>query len=293
MLCVRTPAMAQIRADVPPGCGSEAELQGELERLLGDAAIRAQPLSLQIRATEDAAAEYTLELTVQGERRTLRDRDCRALFKAALVVAASAVQPDPSAPARIPEARAASAPAERARTATRQANQHAAPAHWHADVSLAAGATLGLLPSLAPRFELGAGLQRGRLGALIALHYTMPQQQRAAEGRGVRVWAAGGEFAAVFVPFAWLRLAAGLDVAWLNGTGLGSSATTSDSAWMIAPMFEVALAPLHTGPLRLELAVDAKYAALRPSFEITGYGEVFRVPRAGGSALARAAWQFH
>ena len=287
--CV-TSALAQISVDAPPGCGSEAELRGELSRLLGADAARAEPLLLQIRTPESEDAEYALELEVQGEHRTLRDRDCRALFKAALVMVASAVEPS-RVQAAAPETERAPVHAP-ASTEEKRASDAAPNIAWRAHIDAGAGIALGVLPAPAPRFELSGGIEHGALGALLALHYLMPEEKRAADGHGVRAWALGGRVAATFAPVPFLRLGAGVEINRLRGTGLGSKSTGSDSVWMVAPLVEAALVPLHEGPLRLELALDAHYALLRPSFEILGYGAVFQVARFGGSAVARVGWQF-
>lgn len=283
-------ALAQISVDAPPGCGSEAELRGELTRLLGADAARAEPLLLQIRTPESEDAEYALELEVQGERRTLRDRDCRALFKAALVMAASAVEPS-RVQAVAPDTERA---AVHALPSTDEKRASAAQPHlaWRAHVDAGAGIAFGVLPSPAPRFELSAGIERGAFGALLALQYLMPEEKRAGDGHGVRAWALGARAAATFAPVELLRLGAGVEIDRLRGTGLGSQSPDSDSVWMVAPLVEAALVPLQSGPLRLELGLDAHYAVLRPRFEILGYGTVFQVARFGGSAFARVGWQF-
>jgi hypothetical protein len=291
LLSCATSALAQISVDAPPGCGSEAELRGELSRLLGADAARAEPLLLQIRTPESEDAEYALELEVQGEHRTLRDRDCRALFKAALVMAASAVEPLRVQAAAAPENERAPVHAP-AITDEKRANDAAPKITWRAHVDAGAGIAFGVLPAPAPRFELSGGVEHGAFGALLALHYLMPEEKRAGDGHGVRVWALGGRVAATFAPVALLRLGTGVEIDRLRGTGLGSKRTDSDSAWMIAPLVEAALVPLEQGPLRLELALDGHYALLRPSFEILGYGAVFQVARFGGSAVARIGWQF-
>lgn len=283
-------ALAQVSVDAPPGCGSEAELRGELSRLLGADAARAEPLLLQIRTPASEDAEYALELEVQGEHRTLRDRDCRALFKAALVMAASAVEPSRMQATKPDTERA---PVHAPASTDEQRGSDATPeVAWHAHVDAGAGVALGVLPAPAPRFELSGGIEHGAFGALLALHYLMPEEKRAGDGHGVRAWALGGRAAATFAPLSLLRLGAGVEIDRLRGTGLGSKSTGSDSVWLIAPLIEAALVPLQHGPLRLELALDAHYALVRPGFEILGYGQVFHVPPFGGSAFARVGWQF-
>jgi hypothetical protein len=259
--------------------------------LLGADAARAEPLLLQIRTAMSEDAEYALELEVQGERRTLRDRDCRALFKAALVMAASVVEPSRMQPVMADKERAPEhAPAS---TSEQPAPEHSAKVAWRAHVDAGAGVAFGVVPAPAPRFELSGGVEHGAFGALLALHYLMPEEKRVGDGHGVRAWAIGGRVAGTFAPVSLLRLGAGFEIDRLRGSGLGARVPDSDSVWMIAPLLEAALVPLQDGPLRLELALSAHYALLQPSFEILNYGAVFQVARVGGSAIARVGWQFH
>src|SRR5262249_48873828 len=157
--------------------------------------------------------------------------DCRALFKAALVMAASAVEPS-RAPAVTPDTERA--PLHVATNTDEKRASDAAPKiGWRAHVDAGAGVALGVLPAPAPRFELSGGIEHGALGALLALHYLMPEEQRAGDGHGVRVWALGGRVAATYAPLSLLRLGAGVEIDRLRGTGLGSKSTDSDSAWMV------------------------------------------------------------
>jgi hypothetical protein len=130
MLMAWAPARsrAQDRVDVPEGCGSEQELRAELVQLLGAEGARAAlPERLQI--TRAGEGDYALSLELAGESRTMRDADCRALFKTAVVVAAAIVSPaqERSAAAqRRRGARRRSAAAQRRRGARRRS---AAAAH--------------------------------------------------------------------------------------------------------------------------------------------------------------------
>jgi hypothetical protein len=290
LLVPATHVIAQISVDAPPGCGSEAELRAELTRLLGADAARAEPLLLQIRTPMREDAEYALELEVHGERRTLRDRDCRALFKAALVMAASVVEPSRVQAVTPDKERAPEhAPAS---TAAQPARESSAKLAWRAHVDAGAGVAFGVVPAPAPRFELSGGVEHGAFGALLGLQYSTPEEKRVGDGHGVRAWALGGRVAATFAPVSLLRFGAGVEIDRLRGSGLGAQIPDSDSVWMIAPLLEAALVPLQEGRLRLELALSAHYALVRPSFEILNYGAVFQVARVGGSAVARVGWRF-
>jgi hypothetical protein len=75
---------------VPDGCGSLAEFRREIARLTGSPAADDVPRSLLIEALEAGRQGYSLQLVLGDEVRTLRDLDCRVLFRSAVVIAAAA-----------------------------------------------------------------------------------------------------------------------------------------------------------------------------------------------------------
>jgi hypothetical protein len=153
--------------------------------------------------------------------------------------------------------------------------------------------------TLAARVEIAASdeaglftLEREAWGAVLALHYMPRIETRASSGRGVGVYAFGGRALGLLVPARFMRLGAGVEVAFQHGTGLGSAKPLSDDAWLLAGVAEIAAVPLRLGHARLELALAAQWNMLRPRFEILGYGEVYRVAIVGGSGLIRLGWTF-
>jgi hypothetical protein len=106
---VAPPARAQSRITVPVGCGSDAEFVSELERLTGAPAALAEPASVSIEP--HAQGGFELRLALAGEQRTLRDPDCRVLWRSALVIVAAASRAPSEPPAPAPAAPAAPAPA--------------------------------------------------------------------------------------------------------------------------------------------------------------------------------------
>jgi hypothetical protein len=269
--------------------------------LLGDAA-EPPPVRVEIGAADEDGS-FTLQLTLRDETRTLRDPSCRTLFRSAIVVVAAAlrgVDPTPAATAE----RADPTPAATAERAYRiEPTASPAPsaaaaradqkARWLVGTAVGGGGTLGLLPALAPRVELSGSLEREPMGALIALHYLSRVDEQAASGRGVGVTAVGGRLAMLVIPVRFIRFAAGAELDWLHGAGVGSAQRLSDTAWAVAALAEVAGVPLRLGHARIELALSGQWNFVRPRFEIVGYGEVYRVPNLGGSALIRLAWSFY
>jgi hypothetical protein len=81
-------ALAQSRVTVPDGCGSEDEYHNELQRLTGASASDAGAASVSIEPLVEGG--YELRLTLGDEQRTLRDPDCRVLWRSAIVIVAAA-----------------------------------------------------------------------------------------------------------------------------------------------------------------------------------------------------------
>jgi hypothetical protein len=281
-------ATAQPRVEVPPDCGSERELYDELERLVGQDANAALPLHLRISAP-DGAGMHTLRLEMQGESRVLQDRDCRALWKSAIVMCAVRVRPDLA----IPDDSAKNEPAATKAAAPAHTDERGEPAPWHGSAGIGGGAVIGFLPELAPLLELDGSVERGRFGATVALRLATATEARTDDGRGARLHAIGGRLAFLVAPWPIARFQAGIELLRVSGEGLGSDATLTDAAWSLAPFIEGALRPLRLSHVWLEVGVAGAWAVLRPRFEILDYGVVYRVPRFGGSAVLRLGWEFH
>ncbi len=298
ILLVAANAAAQNFVDVPERCGSQAEFEQELERLLGAEAAQVSPYALSIMPGE-GEADYTLRLTLHGEQRELYDSDCRTLFKTAVVVAAASVRPEllPEKPAESapPPAPPRAAPPPVVRSAARREESPSAPppspsAPWRASVGLGGGAIAGLVPDVAPLAEAIGAAERAGFGAELALRYVALRESEDRGGRGVEVRAYGGRAAALYAPLDFLRLSAGLEADLMVGRGTGVTTPMSDSAWSLAPSAELATIPIKLDRLRLELALQGRWAVVRPSFQISGFGEAYRVPSFGGAALIRAAY---
>jgi hypothetical protein len=296
-------ALAQDRVDVPEGCGSERELRAELLRLLGpEGAQAALPERLQIsRAGE---GDYALSLELAGESRTMRDADCRALFKTAVVVAAAIVSPHKNeAPPRSassvpldeappPTAQDVSAPPPRASQARSEPERAGPAATWRGSAAIGAGGMISLLPQLAAMFELSGTLGYGDVGLALGARYLMPSEAQAGGARSVSIYGLGGRLLGFYEPADWVRLHAGIAADRLTGEGSGEALLqASDSGAAVAVALEAEAVPARFGDLRISIGIAAHYALVRPSFEIAGFGPLYRVPAAGGSAIVRGAWE--
>lgn len=276
--------------ELPPACGSESEFRTELVRLVGADAERAWPATLHILRDEPNAT-YVLKLEVGGRTRELSHADCRVLFRSALVVAAASVRPPlEAAPAPAPATEAEPAPEPKPAPQPDSIPSDSPP--LQPTLALGAGLALGVVPNADAAFELRAGLMRGLLGASLAVRY-LPPRFVSTEGRGVDIQGLGFRLAGVVTPWPALALSAGLDADWLSGTGTsGIDKPSTDSAWTLAPSLEAALIPFKNNHLALELAVEGRLALQRPHFEVTGFRQVYEVPRFGLFALARGSWRF-
>jgi hypothetical protein len=276
------------RFDVPPECGSEPEFRAELGRLVGPDAERAFPASLSIRRDE-ANATFVLALEVRGRARELTHADCRVLFRSALVVAAASVKTE-EPPATPPASAPAPAPVAPAHPAPRTRSEPGSP--LRGSVAIGAGLALGVLPGAAGAFELRGGLSSGRFGAVLAGRY-LPARFVETGGRGVDIQGVGLRLAGSFRLLPELSVSAGVDADWLSGSGsTGIASPQTDSAWAVAPSLELAVIPLQTKDLAIEIAAEGRLALQRPTFEVTGFRQVYEMPSLGMFALARGVWRF-
>jgi hypothetical protein len=273
-------AAAQSHFQTPEGCGSHAEFSQELERLLGAEAARAEPQSVSIEQSE-AGTEYRLRIVLRDGTRELWHADCRTLFRSAVVVAAASYQeerrrrqPPPAPPVANPPAPVREEPS--------------VPIVFR--LSGGVGAASGPLPGIAPLFEISGGAVYSRLGLSLALRALSGTEERTPTGQGVFVTGLGARLLATFEPWRPLRAAVGAGAYRLRGEGRGTSGPLTDVTYNVEPAVELAVIPLRTESLALELAVGAHWAAVQPRFLITGFGEVYVVPEFGGEGLFRVTW---
>lgn len=290
---------------LPEGCGTEADFRERLAALAGVDATRAMPSSLVV--APDSASGFRLTLRLGEETRELVHTDCRVLFRSALVIAATAANPElelddaalelppasPAPPPPPPAMSTAPAPAAAAeRPAPAAKPERAANFVVRGSLALGAGVGLGVVPSVVPVVELRAGAHLGRWAATLSGQY-FPPSTATSEGRSVEIQGAGARLAGRVTPHRLLALSLGLEADWLHGHGEGDiPSPTNDSAWAVAPFAEVALVPWQTRHFSFEIAALGRMALLRPVFEVTGYGTVYEVPRLGFVGSARGAWHF-
>jgi hypothetical protein len=293
---VSMPSRAQVPAgvfDVPAACGSEADFRSELARLGGTAAKRAWPTLVRI-ARDDASDDYHLTLEVAGRRRELHHADCNVLFRSAIVIAVASVRAEPpsatsplSPPPSPPAAPSAQAPAR-----SEPSPRDEGPSELRGSAAVGAGIALGVVPGTDLAVELRGELWKGMWGLGLAARY-FPPRFVSTEGRGADIQAFGLRGAAAASPTPWLALSAGVDVDRLSGSGASDlDPPATGSAWSVAPSLELSLIPFRTKHLALELSAEGRVALMRATFEVRGFGTIYRVPPFGFVSLGRGVWRF-
>jgi hypothetical protein len=287
-LLTSVPSWAAASLRVPAECGSEAEFESETRARL-DREVPALPTVVAIERTGDG---YLLRMRVGEEVRELRDLDCRELFRAAVVVAVATAmsQPRPSGrPKRGATPKPDPAEPERAATADRDR----AGSRLTGSLAIGVGAHSGHSPDLVPLVELEAKLSASQFGGALGLRYLAPGSTLDGAGRGVEIEGAGLQLSGLYAPTPLFEARLGVGAFRLSGSGLGSPGDRSDSAWSGGPIAGVSVFPLRRGRVWVAGALEGEWHLVRPAFQILNYGEVFRVSRFGGSALARLGIRFY
>jgi hypothetical protein len=312
--------------DVPAGCGSPEEFLAQAARLLGAPQVEALPSSLRIEQRHGGAS-FRMRLTLGQEVRELNDPSCQTLFRSAVVIVAAGLRGettqrssdevpalDLTLPAGVPELpapRESPAPAalspepmqQRPPPVLRDRAVVVVPARTPIDVSpsrerdvanaplsfevgLGAGAGIGTTPGVGPSFTGHLVVSSRTLGARLSAHY-WPGMTAVRLGRGVLVSALGAELGLDVRIGTRLRAAAGFGVKRLEGSGRSVAGGSSDSVWDAAPSLEAAANIWNYGSIGLELGARAELSLVRPRFVVAGFGDIYRVPAAGGAAILR------
>jgi hypothetical protein len=168
MSLIAPPVAGEETFQVPEGCGSRAEFERELERLLGAETLDPSAYELAISPADEGG--YLLRMSVRGERRELRDADCRTLFKSAVVVIAASVKPD-LLPARSEEPEPAAPFSSEQQNATVTPSDtvvESAPlqaqASWRGGVGIGGGAIGGWFPESHRSWRSGDSSSEGASG---------------------------------------------------------------------------------------------------------------------------------
>lgn len=270
LLTWNRPCFAAPSVTLPAGCGSTEEFEREVDRRLGREG-RLPPTSVEIVAE---GAQYHLRMSVGAERRELRDADCGELFRAAVVVAVAVTLSESAA--RPNSGAEATAGADVPASGSNAGGPRTGPSDLELSAALGGGLMVGLLPKLAPAFELqGRALFAERFGFALAARYIARTAQEAdADGRAVAANAVGGLLSGLYRPSGYFEAGLGGSVYRLAGTGSGPG-NRSDAAWAAGPHAGLRFLPLQRSPIWLGLGGELQWNALRPRFEFLNHGQIF------------------
>jgi hypothetical protein len=291
-------AVAAPQVEIPEECGSVASFEAEVRARVGahaDAILR----DAMVRIDRDGT-EFRLYMRVGTEVRAFHDASCAELLRAAVVVAVSLAE-GPTAERESSAAPPAKMPEEtqvpRART-----DEPAAPPEKDAGsrdrsrprigIGAGVGTNFGFLPHPSVAAELIGSALWEPWGVAVRGRYFAPATEQDVEGRGVEVQAAGAEVAAFWFGWHFLEVRAGMNVRAAFGSGIGSPATSNDTAWSFGPIAGVSATPFIWGNTWVGLGADVALDLARPHFEILRYHEVFRSSLVDGSLFLGAGHLF-
>lgn len=129
-------------------------------------------------------------------------------------------------------------------------------------------------------------------GLALALRH-WPERGETRDGRSVLVSATGGRAAALIRVAPALDVLGGIELNRLIGEGSANvRGPASDVAWQLAPILGANFITMDIGYLRLELGALARLSLVRPRFEVTGFGTLYRAPALGADAIIRGVLLF-
>jgi hypothetical protein len=287
-------ASAEDVLEVPPSCGSQAELEREIAALREDAGEQGSRPTVKLTTEGEV---YVLEVRLPDGARTLRNRDCRALFRAGIVIAAlgqagaAGLAGRATAPSAVgaPQRASAARSGERDSTATGRRRSHV---RGVADASsrpralrnghalAAAGFVYGAVPAWSAALAAGARLSRGRWGGRMLLGYVAPRTHHQG-GDGVRVDGASASlsFELGLSARAWMLL--GTDLFLLRGSGFDVLRARTELVLQPTLHLGVGVLILQRGRFGLELGARALWAPRRSSFNARGHGSVYEPEQFG------------
>jgi hypothetical protein len=316
--------------EIPETCGTQTELTREIAALRASSRSGLSTERPPVRLTHDGDG-YVLSVALPDGRRLLRDPDCRALFRAAIVIAAlghessvenvlgaseagraseesdqptrevakaAAAKPAPADPTRASEARAAAsvpvAPVQRERDARTRAleERRLYPRELGMRALLRAELAYGVVPGLSGIFGAGIALEYGRFSARTVFAYQGPPRSHSSGDEGVRVEALTASLTLEIVALPWLRPGIGADFDALHGRGLGVSSPQSAWATQATLHAGVSLRMLKLGAFWLELAARGLWAPEPARFLMRGRSPVYTASPWGIQGGINASYQF-
>ncbi|HTV19435.1 MAG TPA: hypothetical protein VMG12_12205 [Polyangiaceae bacterium] len=162
----------------------------------------------------------------------------------------------------------------------------------HGGLALGVGVSGGVLPDLGGVLDVGGRLEVLPWALDLSLRY-WPEGATSRDGRTVDVSGLGARFAGLYRVASALNVMAGLEVNRLVGEGgEGVSGRNADAVWQLAATAGFSLITWDIRPIRLEIGAAGRLSVARPRFEVTGFGDLYRVPLLGADAIIRGVWLF-
>jgi len=304
LLAIALPCSGDDVIEIAPECGSRAELEQAVAELTGGhgGARGAHGEKLDVRIARDGEG-YLLEVGLPNEGpRSLRDHDCKALFRAAVLIAAigrdAAIgevvrsEGEREAHAETRWAEELAKPAAGARTSTRTSPTSVAGSgeRW-GDIGVEAALVHGLVPGFTLGVGAAAGLGWGRLGGRLGVQYLVPRSHHDGD-EGVRAGALGISGTFEVAALRWLRVGLGGDFYALHGRGLGLSTARSDWATLGALHAALAARLFERGRWRLGALARGLFAPQPASFVIHGRSPVYTTSSWGFQLGLGVGWRF-
>lgn len=282
-------ARAEVKWLAPEGCSSEARVAEAVARALGRS--RPEVDRIDARAVAERAGDgYRVRVAVAGGERTIEARTCGELEEATALVVALAIDPARAErrgppPAPTAPATAAPPPAPTAAPPPTSAARERGPDRDRGDtppVSIHAVqvADVGTLPSAAIGAGIGAGLGTGALrlevGAAIFAGQTKLVSGDAGGSLSQVHGAVKGCYLPTLGPVAIGGCAGvGFDRIAAEGVGTGVVPIATSGTWPALDGEARLVVPLARW-IALRLALGAHVPLTRPSFAVTGAGDVHR-----------------
>jgi hypothetical protein len=329
-LCALAPraARAEDVLEIPPECGSVGELTREID------ALRATSTHLRGGTHPEVQLErqgdgFVLHVALPEGARTLRDRDCRALFRAAIVIAAlghessahavlqeeqraAAAPASPQTPTSSAESLSPPPPGDRKsapesetsdqrepplvrssspapRLRIRTARGPRPPPSAHAFVQ--AELAYGVVPALSAALQAGASFQRGLWGVRLTVGYLTPRTQER-DGRGVRIQALEAGLSFELIPVRWLYVGLGVELFVLRGRGVSVRNSRADWTAQQAPHVSLRALVWQRGGFGLALCGRALWSPKPSVFGLNDGGALYTAERFAFQAGLAGSVQF-
>lgn len=312
----------EVQLEVGAACGTSEELFSILAR---EHQLSPTELTFERVIIAPDGDQFRLDWSDAQGMRTLRDPDCRTLFRSLIVMAVASVraqrlenpapEPAPSAPEPPPEealpppatTSAETAPPlvpetpRAARTRSPRRSIPDAPAERDrggrtplpidGEGALGIGGAASLFPNPAFFAELSGTVLLGPGGLSLALRYFPPSSSTLTGSVGVQLDAWAGRFGVLFEPIPSLRADLGFSATYLLGEGLGIRNPSRDGVWLLAPELDLSAQVLRKGIWGLDVGLRGWVAGNSPRFEIDGEGEIYRTPPAGAALFLKGKIQ--